>query len=116
VGGLRTEFMVVDAGNGYIALKSLKNNKYLRFENAIGRIVAYYSGKADLSEINDTAKFQWQNNGDGTISLKSVKYQKYLCVDTSIGNDQATVYANKLKVESSWEKFYCQIVLVNYTY
>lgn len=105
------KFLVVDANNGYIALKSLNGNKYLRFVNE------NTPGNANGDTIDENAKFQWKNNGDGTMSLKAaileieregVKFHPYLCVDTDLGSP-AKVYANRTEV-GEWEKFYCQII------
>ena len=110
VGGSWEKFLVEDAGNGYIALKSLNNNKYLRFP--VDRFGNPYPGMADMNSINYTTsiKLQWQNNGDGTISLIVVDLQKYLCVDSNYGNTPAKVYPSRAAVGGSWEKFYCQII------
>ena len=118
INGNWEKFEVVDANNGYIALKSLNTNKYLNF---IDRVTP---GKADADsllilvggeyKLNENVRFQWRNNGDGTISLFNVGCERYVCVDTSIGNRPAKCYANKEAVGQdsnglSWEKFYCQV-------
>jgi hypothetical protein len=113
VGGDWEKFEVVDAGNGYVALKSLNGNKYLNFWSTD------QAGHGDQDNINadGNQKFQWKNNGDGTISLYSIGQNKYLCVDRNgeTGDNPAKVYANRTAVGQdsngiSWEKFYCQII------
>ena len=114
------KFLVVDAKNGYIALRSynkdpnnLPNNQYLRVDPN-DKICKVNGGNT----INDNyERFQWINNGDGTISLKNVGLNQILSVVNLDGNGNLTnppkVYANKSKVSNdpdSHEKFYCQIV------
>jgi hypothetical protein len=111
VGGDWEKFLVVDANNGYIALKSFNGNQYLRFTDTNN------PGQANGTKIDDNSRFQWKNNGDGTISLFNIATQQYLCADTTNGksNNPAKVYADRPSVGKndqgiSWEKFYCQIV------
>lgn len=111
------KFLVVDANNGYVALKSQKTNQFIRFSNELDPGTAY--GGTSLNTQDNSVRFQWQNNGDGTVSLINVGVGKYLCVDTvNNANNPAKCYANrnavdydvdKLPAKISWEKFYCQI-------
>lgn len=113
VGGAWEKFLVVDAGigNGFIGLKSLNNNQYLRCSGTNTPINA--NGGTTISSNKEV--FQLVNNGDGTVSLKCLEYNKYLCVDTLDGksNNPAKTYANRpevVNVSYSWEKFYCEIL------
>ena len=111
VGGAWEKFLVEDAGNGYIALKSLNNNQYLRCNGTNTPINA--NGEFTINSNNE--RFQWRNNGDGTVSLKNVQTGQFLCVDTTDGksNNPAKVYSNRPAVADisySYEKYYCQII------
>ncbi len=111
VGGAWEKFLVVDAGNGYIALKSLNNNQYLRCSGINNPINANGNSTID----SNSERFQWRNNGDGTVSLKNVQYNMFLCVDTTGGkpNNPAKTYSNRENVSDvsySYEKFYCQVI------
>ena len=114
------KFLVVDAKNGYIALKSFNkdpvrniNCQYLRVDQ--NDKICKVNGGTIID--NDYERFQWINNGDGTISLRNVGLNQVLSVVNIDANgnlkNPATVYANKTKVSNdpdSHEKFYCQIV------
>jgi hypothetical protein len=100
------KFVVTDANNGYISLRSYNKNQYLRFFNSSD------PGKTNDSLSNDNSgRFQWKNNGDGTISLFNVGVGKYLSVNTwGVGkNNPGKVTASQDTINSNWEKFYCQI-------
>jgi len=103
VGGNNDKFLVVDAGNGYIAFKSMANNQYLRCETPTESMKANGGSTVD----SDRERFQWVDNYDGTISLKSIKHNKFLCADNQ-GKNPIKLYSNRDKV-GEWEKFYCQI-------
>lgn len=108
VGGDWEKFEVVDANNGYIALKSLNGNQYLRFENEST------PGKANgnINDSDNKTRFQWKNNGDGTVSLYNVGLGKYISADTTIGINPVKVYANQdqvLNLIGDSTRFYCQI-------
>ena len=101
------KFEVVDANNGYIALKSLNNNQYISITKTPNLLAKADGGNTIIREYN---KFQWQNNGDGTISLYCPIFEKYLCVDTSYGGtNPAKCYASRDSVDGPEVKFYCQV-------
>lgn len=104
VSGDSYKFLVVDAGNGYIALKSLSNNQYLRSESTADILKPNGGSTVD----SDRERFQWVDNYDGTISLKCVKYNQFICADQNKGQNPIKLYTNRDKV-GEWEKFYCQI-------
>ncbi|MEM6821356.1 MAG: hypothetical protein AAF558_05385 [Verrucomicrobiota bacterium] len=77
VGGWET-FEVVDAGNGYIALRSLANSKYVTVRSGDDVLIAA------ANSINDWERFQWVYKNDGKyIALKAKKNNKYVSVNTS---------------------------------
>jgi hypothetical protein len=98
-------FLVDDAGNGYIALKSLYNNRYLSSTDTITPIRAIGGGAITNDEI-----FQWISNGDGTIALKHIYTGQYACADSDKNpGGYPYIYTDRSKVGGTWERFYCEI-------
>jgi hypothetical protein len=95
------KFLVVDAGNGFVALKMLANNKYIDVS----------SGKAmaDNDTITDYTKFQWINNGNGTITLECARFPSYYLSINSSDMIVCNYYSNYWNT-IDLERFYCQIV------
>jgi beta-glucanase (GH16 family) len=56
------QFLVVDAGNGKVALQSM--SKYVSSENGVNPITC------NRASFGDWEEFKWINNPDGTISLQ----------------------------------------------
>ena len=56
------QFLVVDAGNGKVALQSM--SKYVSSENGVNPITC------NRTSFSDWEEFTWVNNADGTISLQ----------------------------------------------
>lgn len=104
VSGDSYKFLVVDAGDGYIALKSVANGQYLR------SLTTSDTMKPDGGTTIDSnrEKFLWVDNQDGTISLKSVHHNQYICADQQKGANPIKLYTNRSEI-GPWEKFYCHV-------
>lgn len=100
----KDRFLVVDAGSGYIAFKSLSNNQFLRSQSSGETLKANGGTTVD----SDRERFLWVDNLDGTISLKCVSQNQFLCADNDKGKNPIKIYANRDKI-GEWEKFYCHI-------
>jgi mannan endo-1,4-beta-mannosidase len=89
----RADIAVVDAGNGYVALRSIGENKYWIIQDSTPDVKVYCSS----SGIVDATLFTWIDNADGTVALKSKVNGKYLSVvqeDTVITPDYSSIPAN----------------------
>lgn len=99
-------FQVYDAGDGYIALKSLKHGQFLRVDSN-----AELKADGGTTIDSNREKFIWVCNSDGSISLKNVQYNTYVCMVMNKPNEvySEPVYVNRKEI-GSWEKFDCIIV------
>ena len=77
-GGASTweQFVVVDAGNGNVALRALANNKYVSVVN--GTLIA------SKTTIGLAESFQWIDQGNSAFSLKSVSNNLYIVAPNSV--------------------------------
>lgn len=94
------KYEVVDAGDGFIALKAKVNNLYVfaRLGQTYAPLQAYSSTIGGSWE-----KFIWVQNSDGTISLKSHTNNKFVTARISdTANAPLEARASEIK---SWEKF-----------
>ncbi|WP_181898388.1 carbohydrate-binding protein [Alteromonas aestuariivivens] len=88
-------FTVVDAGNGYVALKS-SNGYYLKADPA--RYGYLYTlpdtsrGDADTTEITENAKFVWVDVGEDSFALYSKAMGLYVRAEQNTGPN-APLYA-----------------------
>ncbi|QBG48091.1 right-handed parallel beta-helix repeat-containing protein [Verrucomicrobia bacterium S94] len=96
-------YTVVDAGGGYIALKSSANGKYVCADKGLDS--SHWPLAANRTEIGNWEKFIWINNSDGTFSLKSKGSGKYVCADRNLDANRWPLVANRTEI-GSWEKFY----------
>jgi len=85
------QFLVVDAGNGKIALQSM--NQYVSSENGVNPITC------NRTTIGGWEQFNWVSNSDGTISLQG---NNGLFVSSENGTQAMT--CNRTAVDA-WEKF-----------
>ena len=85
------KFIIVDAGNGKVALKSM--NKYVSSENGASAVTC------SRSSISDWEKFDWVVNVDGKISFRG-NNGRYL----SSENGTAPMTCNRESI-SGWEAF-----------
>ncbi|MDP5172074.1 MAG: T9SS type A sorting domain-containing protein [Bacteroidia bacterium] len=90
------KFVVVNAGNGLVALKSKKNNSFVTATDAGSGIL-----KATGGSIQAWEKFQWVQNSDGSISLKADINGQYVSAENA-GN--SPLIANRSSI-GLWEKF-----------
>jgi hypothetical protein len=79
--GQKAHFLVIDRGNGRVALRSLTDSSYVTV-----------TGAGRLSEVQfldrepgDASTFQWVDIGDGTLALMSLATHTYLRVDPYAG-------------------------------
>ena len=94
--GLLESFEVVDAGNGYIALKSLANNRYVTVDGPSDILFA------NRTVIGNWEQFTWEyHDGGKSIALKAKKNGKYVVAESG-GAD--SLRANRSSV-GGWEKF-----------
>jgi beta-glucanase (GH16 family) len=85
------QFLVVDAGGGLVALRSM--NKYVSSGNGTAAMTA------NAASIGTTQKFTWVNNSDGTFSLRGSNNQY-----VSSENGTADMMCNRATAQA-WEKF-----------
>ena len=99
-GGIWVPFIVEDAEDGLIALKSASNGKYVVADIGLDNTPLI----ANRDGIGSWEKFYWVNNADGTISLQANSNSLYVCTDKALGPNYPLV-ANREGI-GSWEKFY----------
>jgi len=67
------EFMVVDRGDGFVALKCLANGKYVQATNAgTGPL------KAVSASVGTWEAFRWEDRGNGVVALKNMASSQYV--------------------------------------
>jgi hypothetical protein len=95
------QFDIVDAGGGYVALRSKMNNMFVAAE--VGTANAPL--RARSGSIGDWEKFKFELGSDGFYSIKAKANGKYVSarVDQANGPLQATAGS-----ASSWEDFQCE--------
>ena len=93
-------FTVVDAGNGFIALKGHAGTYYVTSDLIIDPSAPL---TASRGHIDAWEKFQWIDAGDGYFALKSNATQKYVSADLNRGS-HAPLHADRNQI-SDWEKF-----------
>ena len=91
------QFLVVDAGNGHIALKATNNNMYVSAWQSETNAPLYARG----TSVNGWEQFDWIVNGDGTISLKSLANGLYVSTWNTTDNP---LQARGTSI-GGWEKF-----------
>jgi endoglucanase len=92
------QFLVVDAGNGKIALRN--QGKYVSSENGTASMTC------NRDVIGDTEKFDWIANSNGTISLKGNN-------GLFVSSENATIAMNCNRTTiQSWEQFVAGVVQV----
>ncbi len=96
-----SSFLIEDAGDGLIALKSIANDLYVAAEIRLSEDTTPLI--ADRANLGLWEKFEWIENSDGSISLKSVITDKYVAADATQGNDRPLI-ANRDAI-GPWEKF-----------
>lgn len=72
------QFAVEDAGGGYIALRSLRNNLYV---SALGDSAATHPLAASSSGKGGWEQFEWQAVGSGQIALRSPYWGTYVSLN-----------------------------------
>ena len=101
-----SKFIIEDAGNGYVALKSKYNNQYLRVNSSSEKYVIKNNGGSTVD--HDRERFQWVNNGDGTVGLMCVYNSQYVCADSNASElYHPSIHANRSGVNGDWERFIC---------
>ncbi|WP_432981341.1 PKD domain-containing protein [Dactylosporangium sp. CA-233914] len=94
--GAPQRFQLVDAGNGFVGIRT-PNSFYVGVDPSRGDEIV-----SNWPEISDTGLFQLITNADGSISLKAVVNGKYVTADA--GGAQPLT-ANRTAI-GPWEKFH----------
>lgn len=90
------KFNVINAGDGFIALKARANDRYVSMEdNLIKKELV-----AKVNEIRSWEKFRWIENDDGSISLRSGVRNYFVTVEGSAD----ALQGNRSSI-GLWEKF-----------
>jgi hypothetical protein len=79
----RSDIEIVDAGNGFVALRSIKADKFWTVDGTKNDLKVFCSSL----DSSDAGLFWWISNQDGTVSLKSKSNNGFLSVaeeDTTI--------------------------------
>ncbi|WP_346882695.1 Ig-like domain-containing protein [uncultured Algibacter sp.] len=76
--GTKEQFEIVDAGNGFIALKNIQNNKYVQVINTNGNPL-----RAGSSKIFNRQRYTWESQGANKVALKAKINNTYVRVDNS---------------------------------
>ncbi len=90
----RAAITVIDAENGYIAIRSIGENKYWTVQGSVSDAKVQCSS----SDVIDEALFSWIQNPDSTVSFLSKANNRYLSVvkqDTTIIPDSNQLASNK---------------------
>jgi hypothetical protein len=96
------KFDIVDAGGGFVALRSMMNNLYVAAE-ADGQL------KARSSSIGNWEKFQFVKQADGYFGLKANANGKYVAAVASTTNSPLKAQSGSVSsATTSWEKFSCE--------
>lgn len=90
------KFVVVDAGNGNIALRAMANNKYVCADNAGAAALI-----ANRDVVGGWETFTEVDAGNGKIALRASANSKYVCADNA---GAASLIANR-DVVGGWETF-----------
>jgi hypothetical protein len=96
------KFQIVDAGGGYVALKSLMNGNYVAVEGGTSNQPL----RARSTSIGSWEKFTFETLPTaGHVALKAAVNGKYVQANMNLGND--TLQANAGAV-GGWEDFTCE--------
>ncbi|CAA6679384.1 MULTISPECIES: putative glycoside hydrolase [unclassified Lentimonas] len=94
-------FTVINAGNGYIALKANVNGMYVSADLADANV--QLQPRYQATSIGSWEKFTWVENSDGTISLKVRRNGNYVSADSNV--DAARPLCGNKTAIGAWEKF-----------
>ena len=92
--GVEAQYQVVEAGNGKVALRNLKNGKYVA---AVNDRPLY----ADGNTVGSEDRYIWQANQDGTVCFRSEWTGQYVVAEDA---GSAPLTANRDWCRS-WERF-----------
>ncbi|OEK08792.1 hypothetical protein A8C32_00500 [Flavivirga aquatica] len=96
------QFEVVDAGNEFVALKNIENNKYVQVINNSGN-----SLRAGSSGIFNRQLYTWTSQGTNKVALKAKINNKFVWVDNSKSTKPVQAHSNSI---GDWETFTWGIV------
>ena len=103
--GTWEQFDIVDAGGGYVALRSKMNNLYVTAEVGTTDVPL----RARASGIGDWEKFKFEKQSDGYFGLKSLGAGKYVQAAAGSTNSPMRAVSGGVSTSStSWEKFSCE--------
>jgi hypothetical protein len=99
--GAWEQFDIVDAGGGYVALRSRANNLYVQADmNDANKTL-----KAAGTAIGAWEKFQFVSAGNGWYGLKSAANGLYVSADLNVAN--GPLEAKWATTIGGWEQFQC---------
>ncbi len=96
--GTWTRFLVEDAGQGHVALKAVKNNRYISIDES-----DVTSVKASGNDIGAEQRFFWEDLGEGKFALRSAKNNRYITVNRR-KNKRAVLETTRADI-GTWETF-----------
>lgn len=91
------QFLIVDAGDGTIALQAMIDNQFVT--------AGASSLIADANVIGEAQKFRWIVNDDDTFSLQAVVNDRYVCAESA---GTQPLIADRTAI-GPWEKFRWQL-------
>ncbi|TPN83373.1 Ig-like domain-containing protein [Aquimarina algicola] len=101
---IREQFLVIDAGNGYVALQSKANDFFVSADRKLSNDIPLV---ADREEIGNWEKFEWISISDNQFALKAKVNDKY--VQARISSQGAPLMARG-SVIKGWETFVYETV------
>lgn len=97
--GISEQFKILDQGNGFIALQSVANNRFVTAaQNGNQPLVA------SATSIGDSEQFRPADQGNGKFVLIAKVNGKYVCADIFISGSAPPLIANRTAV-GGWEQF-----------
>ena len=92
------QFQVVDAGGGWVALRSVGSGRYASADLNRGAFAPLF---ADRTAVADWERFQWVERGGNSIALRGLTTARYVAADLNRG---AALVADRTAI-STWETF-----------
>jgi hypothetical protein len=99
------QFDIVDAGGGFVALRSKMNNLYVAAESGTTDVPL----RARSSSVGDWEKFAFEKQSDGYFAIKAKVNGKYVQAAAGTTNSPMRAVSGSVSTSStSWEKFSCE--------
>ena len=89
----RVRFDVVDAGNGYVGLKSRATRKFVTLRNTRLRAIS--------DSVVEYSKFKFTKNSDGTYSIYSKGAKKYIAPSQNLNSAEWPLVADQTTADAS---------------